>query len=226
MQHPYGAPQPPYGHPQWAYPPQGAYPQQIWEVSPKKRNTVILLNFFLGTFGAHRFYLGKIFTGILMLLTLGGLLVWSFVDLVISTFCNYKDSKGRFVDKRGSMAMGVIFIVLYMMMPILAIAIPQYAKYRQGAMENMVQSACRQVMMSEEEYFAKKNYKYTADYGELEREASLQRDPNVDYGPIQLFENKATGTPGYRFTVRHKENPSIAYEVDTSSNEKVRRLSR
>ncbi len=39
-----------------------------------------LLWLFLGEFGAHRFYLGRIGTAIAMLLTLGGLLIWALVD--------------------------------------------------------------------------------------------------------------------------------------------------
>jgi Mce-associated membrane protein len=38
--------------------------------------------FFLGIFGAHRFYLGDIRRGVAMLLTLGGLGVWTLVDVV------------------------------------------------------------------------------------------------------------------------------------------------
>ncbi len=37
-------------------------------VSPKSRLAVALLAWFLGFFGVHRFYLGKIFTGLVILL--------------------------------------------------------------------------------------------------------------------------------------------------------------
>lgn len=37
--------------------------------------------FFLGVFGAHRFYAGDTGVGVGMLLTLGGLGVWAFVDV-------------------------------------------------------------------------------------------------------------------------------------------------
>jgi len=42
------------------------------EISPKSRLVALLLCFFFGILGAHRFYVGKIGTGVLMLLTLGG----------------------------------------------------------------------------------------------------------------------------------------------------------
>ena len=37
---------------------------------------VLLLAFFLGFIGAHRFYVGKNGTGILMILTVGGIGLW------------------------------------------------------------------------------------------------------------------------------------------------------
>ena len=48
----------------------------------RKKTTTFLLCFFLGLLGAHRFYSSKIGTGILMLLTAGGLGVWYLIDLV------------------------------------------------------------------------------------------------------------------------------------------------
>ena len=43
------------------------------EISPKSRLAAALLAWFLGVIGIHRFYVGKVGTGILMILTLGGL---------------------------------------------------------------------------------------------------------------------------------------------------------
>ena len=43
------------------------------ESSEKKRLVAFLLCFFLGALGVHRFYVGKVGTGVVQILTLGGL---------------------------------------------------------------------------------------------------------------------------------------------------------
>ena len=54
----------------------------------------ILLCFFLGALGVHRFYVGKIGTGILQLLTLGGLGIWVLIDFIIIVTGSFKDASG------------------------------------------------------------------------------------------------------------------------------------
>lgn len=53
-----------------------------------------LLAWLLGGFGADRFYLGKIGTGILKLITAGGFGIWSLVDLIITLAGGRKDKQG------------------------------------------------------------------------------------------------------------------------------------
>jgi TM2 domain-containing membrane protein YozV len=66
-------------------------------ISPKSRLVTLLLCFFLGGFGAHRFYVGKMGTGVLMLLTLGGFGIWYLVDLIMIIVGSFRDQQGRVV---------------------------------------------------------------------------------------------------------------------------------
>jgi TM2 domain-containing membrane protein YozV len=54
-----------------------------------------LLSLFLGMLGVDRFYLGKIGTGILKLVTLGGLGLWYLIDLIITLAGGAKDKNGN-----------------------------------------------------------------------------------------------------------------------------------
>lgn len=67
------------------------------ENSPKNYLATVLLAFFLGTLGIHRFYVGKIGTGILMILTAGGLGIWQLIDLIVALFGQFKDKEGRYI---------------------------------------------------------------------------------------------------------------------------------
>lgn len=54
----------------------------------------VLLCFFLGVLGIHRFYVGKIGTAILMIITLGGFGLWVLIDFIMILI-------GKFTDKQG-----------------------------------------------------------------------------------------------------------------------------
>jgi TM2 domain-containing membrane protein YozV len=64
-------------------------------ISPKSRLAAALLCFFLGCLGAHRFYLRKTGTAVLMLCTLGGLGVWALVDLIFILTGSFRDKEGK-----------------------------------------------------------------------------------------------------------------------------------
>ncbi len=62
--------------------------------SSKKILPAFFLCFLFGSFGIHRFYVGKVGTGILQLCTLAGLGLWGLFDLIM-IIC------GKFTDKEG-----------------------------------------------------------------------------------------------------------------------------
>lgn len=63
--------------------------------SEKRILPAFLLCFFFGVFGAHRFYAGKIGTGVLQLVTLGGFGIWTLVDLIMLVTGNFRDADGE-----------------------------------------------------------------------------------------------------------------------------------
>ena len=63
-------------------------------VSDKNFVATLLLCVLLGGLGVHRFYVGKIGTGILQLITMGGLGIWALIDLIMIAI-------GKFTDKDG-----------------------------------------------------------------------------------------------------------------------------
>ena len=72
-------------------------PQPLVPVKENRYLISILLYWFLGVFGAHRFYLGHTGTGVAMLLTFGGCGVWALVDLIVIAMGNFRDAEGNLV---------------------------------------------------------------------------------------------------------------------------------
>ena len=72
-------------------------PAEKKKQSNKDFITTLLLCFFLGGFGVHRFYVGKVGTGLLQLFTFGGFGVWAIIDLVTICCGKFKDKSGNYI---------------------------------------------------------------------------------------------------------------------------------
>lgn len=62
--------------------------------SDKSYVVAVLLSLLLGQLGIDRFYLGKIGTGIVKLLTVGGFGIWAFIDLILVVFGKLRANDG------------------------------------------------------------------------------------------------------------------------------------
>lgn len=66
-------------------------------ISPKSRLVSLLLCLFVGFLGVHRFYVGKIGTGLIWLFTLGFLGFGVLIDFFIILFGSFRDKNGCWV---------------------------------------------------------------------------------------------------------------------------------
>ena len=67
--------------------------------SDKSRGVALALAIVLGVFGAHRFYAGKIGTGLLQLGTLGGMGIWYLYDVIMVASGQFEDDEGRRISR-------------------------------------------------------------------------------------------------------------------------------
>ena len=66
---------------------------------PKEWLVTLLLCFFVGVLGIHRFYTGHIGIGVAQLLTFGGCGIWALIDFILILVGSYKDAEGRPLKK-------------------------------------------------------------------------------------------------------------------------------
>lgn len=80
----------------------------------------LLLSFFLGGLGIHRFYTGYIGLGILQLLTFGGCGIWALIDFIRIFFNNFKDADGQELCEYNK-TLGLAFFYVWIAIVILSI---------------------------------------------------------------------------------------------------------
>jgi len=68
-------------------------------MTDKKILPAFLLCFFFGFLGAHRFYVGKVGTGILQIVTLGGLGIWALIDFIMIIIGKFSDKEGKLLTE-------------------------------------------------------------------------------------------------------------------------------
>ncbi|MDR1240461.1 MAG: TM2 domain-containing protein [Oscillospiraceae bacterium] len=71
---------------------------ELMEKSPKSALIALLLALFAGPLGLHRFYVGKIITGILYIFTGGILGIGIIVDLVLIVMGKFRDFDDRVLE--------------------------------------------------------------------------------------------------------------------------------
>jgi TM2 domain-containing membrane protein YozV len=225
--------QPPY---KWQQPHGGQCPYGRQDpIDPPKSHTVaMILCFLFGGLGIHRFYMGKIGTGILMLLTLGGFGIWSIIDFLILAFDNFNDSNGQLLAGKNRKVVIVImvfygiFIIFFIIGILIGLATPQNSIYNyvtrgKAARDYATQSAYHAIALSEEAYFAAHN-RYTANYNDLVSEIGLIIDNNLRYSKIKLY--KMSSTPCYQFRISHSDLNSTIYNYDSCSRDTVTIINR
>jgi TM2 domain-containing membrane protein YozV len=90
----------------------GNGPEGYDVISSKSWTTTLLLSIFLGGFGAHRFYVGKVGTGVLMIfLSVATLGIWPLIDLILIATGKFTDASGKLITEK---KMGeIISVVCY-----------------------------------------------------------------------------------------------------------------
>lgn len=68
-------------------------------ISTKSRTTTFILVFLVGVFGIHRFYVGKIGTGLIWLFTFGCFGLGAVIDFWLVLLGGFKDKEGNIISR-------------------------------------------------------------------------------------------------------------------------------
>ena len=139
--------------------------------TPVSKVLLLVMTLFLGSFGAHKFYLRKTWQGVLYLV-----LSWTgipgiiaLIEFIIYAFTSTEKLQEKYSGSRGRMVIAIIacgFILIAMIGILAAIAIPAFVQYKDRAFQATVISELHTLIIAENDFFAQ-NGQYSNSLEEL-----------------------------------------------------------
>ena len=130
--------------------------------NPLSKAALLLITFFLGGIGIHKFYIGKKWQGLFYMLFfwtgIPGLI--ALIEFIIYAFTSSEKLQEKYSAAGGGIIVPAIagffgFIVIVGILA--AIAIPQFVAYRNKAFQHSVESELHNLLTAEQTYFAEHN---------------------------------------------------------------------
>jgi TM2 domain-containing membrane protein YozV len=183
---------------------------------------LLLITFFLGGIGGHKFYQRKYLAGVLYLLFFWTYIptLASWIEFIIYACKSEEELQRQYPEAGGAgvvFAMVVIpFVAIAIIGMLAAIAIPQFAAYRQKAFNASASSALESCKAQTEAYFAERRA-YPTTAGQMECDAP----PGVSLYYLSL------GPEGYQIVSYHDRgdkafvNQNASAEISTYDKEDI-----
>jgi TM2 domain-containing membrane protein YozV len=130
--------------------------------NPISKALLLLITFFLGGIGGHKFFIGKNRQGVFYLLFCwtGIPSIIAFVEFIIYAFTSSDKLQEKYSSGGGGVVLAAIagfFVLIFITGILAAIAIPQFAAYRNKSYQHSVKSELQNLLVAEQIYFAEHN---------------------------------------------------------------------
>ncbi|MCP3901407.1 MAG: NINE protein [Desulfobacteraceae bacterium] len=139
--------------------------------NPLSKAALLLITWFLGGIGGHKFYLGKHWQGVFYIV-----FFWTFIPSLIALveFIIYACTSSERLQEKYSAGSGSIviiaiagfFVIISMIGILAAIAIPNFISYRNKAFQHSLKAELQNLLVAEQTYFSEHN-EYSASLKDL-----------------------------------------------------------
>lgn len=178
------------------------------------KTALALLAFFLGGFGAHKFYIGKYGQGFFYILFfwtgIPGLI--AFVEFIIYLCTSREEIAQKYTSKGAGPVVAVVacfFGFIFVIGILAAIAIPNFIAYQKKAHCSLVEMHANNALVALQEFYADPNNRHVPSLEELvsttgleiDNRISLYLEGNEDGFLIRAFHNTASCPNGERYVL-------------------------